>query len=188
MARAFRKTRRGITGEFESGEVRLLRRLFADVVQLLEPEKRENEDPLAALVGLDLKAVKPEDSAVIRLLPDAVRNDDGEALEFRRLTERSLREEKVSALRGAALLLESTQVVLNNDQAQVLARALNDVRLVLADRLDIKSDEDAARLHEISDLEDAEDLESYLALVYNFVTWVQEGLMQALLASVEASE
>lgn len=188
MARAFRKTRRGIAGEFESGELRLLRRLFADVVQLLEPEKRENEDPLAALVGLDQEATRPEDSAVIRLLPDAVRNDDDGALEFRRLTERSLREEKVSALRAAALLLEHPQVLLNPDQAEVLARALNDVRLVLADRLEIKTDEDAARLHGISDLEDAEDLESYLALVYNFVTWVQEGLMQALLASVEVQE
>lgn len=188
MARAFRKTRRGIAGEFEQGELRLLRRLFADVVQLLEPEKRENEDPLAALVGLDPEATKPEDSAVIRLLPDAVRNDDDGALEFRRLTERSLREEKVSTLRAAALLLEHSQVLLNPDQAQVLARALNDVRLVLADRLEIKTDEDAARLHGISDLEDAEDLESYLALVYNFVTWVQEGLMQALLATVEVQE
>lgn len=188
MARAFRRTRRGITGDFEPGEVRLLRRLFADVVQLLEPEKRENEDPLVALVGLDMEAVRPDDSAVIRLLPDAVKNDDDGALEFRRLTERSLREEKVSALRGAALLLENTQVVLNPDQAQVLARALNDVRLVLADRLEIETDEDAARLHEIANLEDADDLESYLALVYNFVTWVQEGLMQALLASIEPSE
>lgn len=187
MARAFRRTRRGIAGEFEAGELRLLRRLFADVVQLLEPEARENEDPLAALVGLDLEAVRPEDSAVIRLLPDAVKNDDDGALEFRRLTERSLRQEKVSALRAAALLLESTPVVLTADQGQVLARALNDVRLVLADRLDIRTDEDAARLHEVSDLEDAEDLESYLALVYNFVTWVQESLMQTLLTTVDPS-
>lgn len=183
MAKAFRATRRGIAGEFEPGEVRLLGRLFADVVQLLEPEERENEDPLAALVGLDSEAVKPEDSAVARLLPDAVRNDDVESLEFRRLTERSLREDKVGVLRGAALLLENTNVLLNPDQAQLLARALNDVRLVLADRLNIETDEDAARLHDISDLEDAEDLESYLALVYNFVTWLQEGLMQALLGA-----
>ena len=80
------------------------------------------------------------------------------------------------------------QMVLNPDQSQVLARALNDVRLVLADRLEIKTDEDAARLHGIADLEDAEDLESYLALVYNFVTWVQEGLMQALLSSAGPSD
>ncbi|NJC22793.1 hypothetical protein BJ994_001869 [Arthrobacter pigmenti] len=183
MAKAFKATRRGIAGEFEAGELRLLRRLFDDVVQLLEPEVRENEDPLAAMVGLDSEAVKPEDSAVGRLLPDAVRNDDAEALEFRRLTERSLREDKVGALRGAALLLENPQVLLNPEQAQMLARAFNDVRLVLADRLRIETDEDAARLHEIADLKDAEDLESYLALVYNFVTWLQEGLMQALLGA-----
>ncbi|WP_323958740.1 DUF2017 family protein [Arthrobacter sp. JZ12] len=183
MARAFRTTRRGITGDFESGELKLLRRLFADVVQLLEPEKRKDEDPLAAMVGIDPEAERPADSAVARLLPDAVRNDDDGALEFRRLTERSLREEKVGALRAAALLMEKPQVVLTPEQAQLLAKALTDVRLVLADRLDIQTDEDAARLHDIADLEDAEDLESYLALVYNFVTWVQEGLVQALLSS-----
>lgn len=181
MAKAFKISRRGITGDLEPGERELIRKLFADVVSMLEPAESASEDPLAAMVGLDAEAVAPEDSAVRRLLPDAVTDDDGEALEFRRLTERSLREEKIGALRGSALLLEHNPVRLTDEQARMMARALNDVRLVLADRLGIKTDDDAARLHGIDDFSGAEDVETYLALVYNFVTWLQEALVQAML-------
>lgn len=180
MAKAFKATRRGITGQLEPGERKLLSKLFEDIISMLEPDEPAHSDPLAAMVGLDEVAIPPSDSAVRRLLPDAVRDDDGEALEFRRLTERSLREDKIGALRGSALLLESSQLLLTAGQAQMLARAVNDVRLVLADRLDIQTDDDAARLHHIDESAAAEDVEAYLALVYNFVTWLQEALMQAL--------
>jgi hypothetical protein len=59
------------------------------------------------------------------------------------------------------------------------------VRLVLADRLDITTDEDAQALHDIDDWSQAEDLDTYLALVYNFLTWLQEALMQALLDGLD---
>jgi Domain of unknown function (DUF2017) len=185
MAKAFKYSRKGITGYLEPGERELIRKLFEDVITMLEPEGRESEDPLAALVGLDTQARTPEDSAVLRLLPDAVKNDDGEALEFRRLTERSLRESKIGALRGSAMLLESSPMVMTPEQARSFGRALNDVRLVLADRLKIETEEDAEALHRIDDWSKAEDVETYLALVYNFVTWLQEALMQALLVSLE---
>jgi hypothetical protein len=181
MARAFKNTRKGITGHLEPGERELIRRLFEDIIAMLEPENAAAEDPLAAMVGLDPHAVRPEDSALLRLLPDAVRGDDDEALEFRRLTERTLREEKLAALRASTLLLERSPLQLNQEQARLFARAVNDVRLVLADRLDIKTDEDAQALHDIDDWSQAEDLDTYLALVYNFLTWLQEALMQALL-------
>ncbi|MCG2624019.1 DUF2017 domain-containing protein [Arthrobacter sp. I2-34] len=181
MARAFKNTRKGITGHLEPGERQLIRRLFEDIIGMLEPEPSAAEDPLAALVGLDQYAVRPQDSALLRLLPDAVRGDDDAALEFRRLTERSLREQKLAALRASALLLDHSPLQLNEEQARLFARAVNDVRLVLADRLDIKTDEDAQALHDVDDWSQAEDLDTYLALVYNFLTWLQEALMQALL-------
>lgn len=188
MAKAFRNTRKGITGELEAAERDLIRRLFEDIISMLEREGIVDEDPLAAMVGLDSKAVKPEDSALLRLLPDAVKNDDGEALEFRRLTERSLREDKVAALRASSLLLEQSHVQLTAGQARLFARAVNDVRLVLADRLKIETDEDAQALHGIDDWSQAEDLDTYLALVYNFMTWLQETLMQALLDGLDRTE
>jgi hypothetical protein len=184
MAKPFRSTRRGITGTLEPGEARLLRALLDDVISMLEPDTAPSEDPLAALVGMsgaDADAAAPDDSAVRRLLPDAVRGDDDEALAFRRLTERSLREQKIGALRSTALLSESSPMTLNEEQARFFAQALNDVRLVLADRLAIETEEDAERLHDIADSKDVDNVESYLALVYNFVTWLQESLVQAML-------
>ncbi|HXF02394.1 MAG TPA: DUF2017 family protein, partial [Arthrobacter sp.] len=88
MAKAFKRTRKGITGFLEPAERELIGKLFGDVISMLEID-RQDEDPLAAMVGLDLDAAKPQDAALLRLLPDAVQHDDGEALEFRRLTERS---------------------------------------------------------------------------------------------------
>ncbi len=185
MAKAFKRNRRGISGYLEPGERQLLRRLFEDVVALLEPAEPANEDPLAAMVGVDGQARVPEDSALLRLLPSGVDNDDNEALEFRRLTERSLRETKIGALRGAALLIEKREVTFSDEQAHLVARALNDVRLVLADRLDIETDEDAERLHGVDDWSKADDVDTYLAVVYNFVTWLQETLMQAMLKGLD---
>ncbi|RJU03076.1 DUF2017 domain-containing protein [Arthrobacter frigidicola] len=187
MAKPFKSTRRGITGHFEPGEVRLLGSLFSDIITMLEPDTAPSTDPLAAMVGVDAEAVRPGDSALQRLLPDAVRDDDAEALEFRRLTERSLREQKIGALRSSALLIENNPVTLNPEQGRLMVQAFNDVRLVLADRLGIETDEDAARLHGIDDFADAEDVEAYLALVYNFLTWLQESLLQALLSSTRTA-
>lgn len=185
MAKAFKSTPRGITARLEPAERELLRKFFADLIEMLEPRARPDEDPLWAMVGLDAAAEVPEDPALLRLLPAGIRNDDAEALEFRRLTERSLREAKVQALRSSSLLLETDPLVLNVEQAQVFSRAVNDVRLVLAERLGIESEEDAERLHEVDNWSKAEDIDSYLALVYNFLTWLQEALMQALLSTLQ---
>ncbi|MCQ1995067.1 DUF2017 domain-containing protein [Arthrobacter sp. zg-Y1171] len=184
MATGFKLTRKGITANLEPGERDLLRKLFSDVQALLEPDTAADADPLAAMVGIDPSAAVPDDSALLRLLPAGTTGNDDDALEFRRFTERSLRESKQSALRAAALQLEAAPLRLDTEQAQLFARALNDVRLVLADRLGLEDGEDAERLHDITDPSKAEDLDGYLALVYNFVTWLQETLMQALLDSL----
>ena len=77
------------------------------------------------------------------------------------------------------------ELVLTPDDARHWSMALNDVRLVLAERLDIRDDEDAGHVHLMQDWSQAEDVESYLALVYNFTTWLQESLVQAMLQSLE---
>jgi hypothetical protein len=184
VARAFKYGRKGITGHLEETERALLRNLFADVIELLEPETPAHADPLAALIGVDLDVTVPSDPALKRLLPDAVRDDDDAALEFRQLTERSLREGKIGALRAASLGLESEKIVLSPEQARQWAKALNDVRLVLSERLQIRDEADAERVHQMQDWSQAEDVDSYLGLVYNFVSWLQESLVQAMLQAV----
>lgn len=187
MARAFKYGRKGITGQLEEAERALLRNLFADIIELLEPDTPAHADPLAALIGVDMDVTVPRDPALKRLLPDAVRDDEGAALEFRQLTERSLRESKIGSLKAATLDLESDKLVLSEEQARHWAKALNDVRLVLAERLKIRNEQDAERVHELQDWSQADDVDSYLSLVYNFVSWLQEGLVQAMLQAVRSA-
>ena len=188
MAKAFTAGRRGITGFLEPAERDLLRKLFADIVTMLEPARAAHEDALAALIGLDMEATVPTDPALLRLLPDVVQGDADAALEFRQLTERSLRETKIGALRAASLDLDKEKLVLDRDAARLWSMALNDVRLVLAQRLEIRDEEDAERVHQVQDWGDADDVESYLSLVYNFVSWLQESLVQAMLAGLKSSK
>ncbi|ALE92561.1 hypothetical protein AOC05_10015 [Arthrobacter alpinus] len=188
MAKAFTSGRRGITGYLEPAERDLLRKLFADIIVMLEPSSPAHQDPLAALIGLDMDVAVPTDPALLRLLPDAVKDDGDAALEFRQLTERSLRETKIGALRAASLGLESEKLVLDAGAAKLWSMALNDVRLVLGERLEIRDENDAERVHQVQDWGDADDVESYLSLVYNFVSWLQESLVQAMLAGLKSGK
>lgn len=122
----------------------------------------------------------PTDPAVARLLPSGVRDDDQAAGAFRAATEDAVRSAKTADLQRAAAALQSSLIVLDESSAVSFSRALNDVRLVLSARLDIQDEEDAARVHEIDDWALAQDVESYMALLYNFTTWLQETLMLAL--------
>lgn len=182
MAQGFRSTRKGITARFEEPEKQLLQKLFADVARALAPEEEADapEGSLEELLGVSPDAAAPEDSALRRLLPDGSA-DPERAAEFRRYTERGLREDKRGVLRQAALALETQPLRLDPGQAQAFGRALNDVRLVLAERLGIRSEEDAQRVGRHDDWSAVEDVEAYMSLLYNFVSWLQESLMEALL-------
>lgn len=189
MARAFKNTLRGYSASLEAAERKLLRGLFEDVITLLEPPRAPDEDPLWAMVGLDPHAHRadfgaPSDAATRRLLPDAHAGDAEASLEFRRLSERGIRERKIGALREAAMLMDSGSILLTEQTAPRFAAAINDVRLVLAQRLGLESEQDAERIHAQDDWSKAETVDEYLALVYNFVTWLQESLMQAMLKSL----
>ena len=85
MAKAFKYGLKGITGFLEPAERELLRSLIDDVISMLEPEERDGQDPLAALIGLDMDVAEPTDRAVKRLLPNVTKNDDAASLEFRQL-------------------------------------------------------------------------------------------------------
>ncbi|MEE2521495.1 DUF2017 domain-containing protein [Pseudarthrobacter sp. J75] len=185
MAKAFKYGVKGITGFLEPAERELVRGLIADVISMLEPEEEAHQDPLAALIGLDMDVREPTDPALRRLLPNVSRDDDDASLEFRQLTERSLRETKIGALKAAALDLDKDEILLSDTAARHWSMALNDIRLVLAERLDIRDEEDAGHVHSMQDWSQAEDVGSYLALVYNFTTWLQESLVQAMLQSLD---
>jgi hypothetical protein len=197
MAKRFKRRRDGrVVARLEEAEIALLARLFADVQTLLEPDSVPTAPSWAADLGLDdlagdptRAATPPDDTALARLLPDARRDDPVAAEEFRRLTERSLRERKRAAHHTALAVLQgwsedagATQTM-DRAEAHAFTAALTDVRLVLADRLGIETDEDAEAVHLAED-GDPSDPEVWLAMVYDFTTWVQESLTGVLLESL----
>jgi len=181
MARRFERTRRGVTARLDVEERELLDDLLAEVGVLLDDGTEPDADPLEAMVGISEGARTPEDPALARLLPDAAREDPEAAAEFRRFTERGLRQRKREALATArATLARPAPLVLDAAEAQAWLVALNDLRLVLAERLGLRTDSDAERLLAEAEEMAADDPRAWMSAVYDFLTWLQETLVTAL--------
>src|SRR3954452_19104760 len=150
MSRPFRRIRAGVKVQLEVEERTLLARLLTDVDELLGADAAEREQAVADAAGSDddvlaaleasLAAPPPSDPAVARLLPDGSREDAELSASYRRLTEHGLRERKRAGLgRASAALGRPEPVVLDPAEAQALLKGLTDVRLVLAERLGLRS-------------------------------------------------
>ena len=168
--------------EFEPVERRLLGGLFSDAAELLDDDAEIEADELAKLVGMS-SGERPTDPAVLRLLPDVDADDAERASEFRRLTERDIRESKLANLRTALFTLSrSSRTELTEDQTRSWATALGDVRLILATRLGIATDADLEDLLETID----EQPESTVMTVhvYELLTWAQDRITSILLETL----
>jgi hypothetical protein len=112
----------------------------------------------------------PEDPSLERLFPPAYDDADSEA-EYRRL----MRDELLDGRRRALATLEETLESdrLSAEQAQAWLTALNDLRLVLGTRLDVREDELLERL-------DPADPRAPALGVYAYLSWLQEQLVEAL--------
>ncbi len=121
------------------------------------------------------------------MLPDAHRGDDAVAAEFRRLTEEGLRQRKSANLDVAMERLAAAaddEVALDESQAPAFLMALTDVRLLLGERMGMRTEEDAERLHAAMEVIDDDDPLGYAMAWYDFLTWLQETLTQALMDDV----
>jgi Domain of unknown function (DUF2017) len=210
VARAFRRKGARFVARLDAGEREVVVSLLEQTHRFLAPEPHEpTGDPFDDLVarlglprlkdiedtadpydtadmadGADDAPAEPRDPALDRLLPSAHRDDPGLSAEFRRLTEHGLREGKaanlaiaISALLGA----DGDKVRLDQEQAQAMVIALTDVRLLLGERLGLHSDEDADALQDRLEAASEDDPQLYLAASYDFLTWLQESLIQALM-------
>ncbi len=190
----FKKRRRGgIAATFEIGEAHLLASLAGQVVELLRDRngaEESNVDPLAAQLGMGGPSLPPEDPVLLRLLPDAYRDDAEDSGEFRRFTERSLTSAKVlnaetliGSLIDGGLNFGDTpdenddpiEVELDPAEVQAWLRALTDIRLSLAVRLGIETDEDAMLVSESED-----EAVSAMSDIFEWLGYVQETLIVAL--------
>lgn len=182
----FRRARAGrVVVRLSQQERTLLAELSAQLVELVSPAPEQSGDPLARLVGIDPDASTPEDPAVHRLFPDGYGAGEPErSAEFRRFTERSLREGKAA---NAAMVLATLQgsgdrgrVVLGEQEAQAWLGTLNDMRLTIGTRIGVTEDiEDRA-------LGMADEQLAVLAL-YDWLTFLQGTLVEALMGSAEGA-
>lgn len=194
--RAFLPVPGGVASALEDSELRILTRVVADTCELLGTRVEEDDDAagdvtdeaavLAALAWDVADAAPPRDPALARLLPPASADDDELAAEMRRLTEGSLRATKVDQLRVVhrALTASTGVVVVRAGDERAWLSAITDIRLVLAARLGIETDEDAERVYQRSGTDEprtsADELDAALTSLYAALTWWQESLLQAM--------
>jgi hypothetical protein len=188
--RPFTGHRRSVQVHLDGDERAVLVQLLSQLDDLLDDGRVPATDPLAELLGLsDLSGSEasatptapPADPAVARLLPEANRDDPQLATEFRRLTETGLRARKRSGARDAAASLQRPDPVqLTTEEAWTLLKAITDLRLVLGERLELRSDPDAELLHRRLLSGDAPDGWLATASIYEVLTGWQESLVAAM--------
>lgn len=128
------------------------------------------------------------DPALDRLFPAGHREDPEAAREFRRLTEPGLRSRKASNLqtllqvmgRGSGNPADPERLSLDEGEAVACLVALTDIRLVMGERLGLRTDDDALRLDRAAGELDEEDPAAFAIMLYDFLTWLQESLGRAL--------
>lgn len=201
MTARFRRRAGGVSVRFTAEEAGLLRQLVGEVVELLGGPDAGTDDPLDLLgAGTDDPLggpsagtddlpgglgrpgrPAPTDPVLTRLLPDGYRDDPEAAGELRRLTEPSLRAEKVRNAQAVldALPARGGSLTLAGDEAALAwLRALNDVRLALGTRLEVTEEMDLAA--EVAADPDSE--RSYALIVYDWLGWLQETLIRSVSA------
>jgi hypothetical protein len=198
VARAFRRKGARFVARLDEDEREVVLGLLEQTRQFLAPVPRpptgDPFDDLVARLGMprlkdlespaDQPSQIPRDPALDRLLPSAHRDDPALAAEFRRLTEHGLREGKAGNLSvgiQAILDADGDRVWLDREQAQAMVVALTDVRLLLGERLGLRTDEDADALQDRLEEASEDDPQLHLAAAYDFLTWFQESLIQALM-------
>lgn len=196
MARAFRRKGDRLVGKLDEAERLIVASLMEQTRSLLAPDVASTGDAFADLVAsLESSVATPEgmprgtdpgdrDPALARLLPDAHRGDPAVAAEFRRLTEQDLRRRKSDGLTAAIDALrrvnEGDRVSLDQPTAAAFVVALTDTRLLIGERLGLRTEEDVEALERQLGA-DPDNPAAYAAAVYDFLTWLQDSLVGALM-------
>lgn len=192
MTEGFQRRRGGGAVATLSGfEGDLLRSLAAQLVELLRSEvaaPAAGDDPLESLVEMDGPVSEPDDPVLARLLPTAYREDPEAAGDFRRFTERALRDGKagnavavIETLQDAGLPAElgaddvTIDVDLDPADATAWMRSLTDMRLALATRLGVEQDD-----AEYWDALPEDDPRSHVHEIYEWLGFLQETLVRAV--------
>ncbi|QHC61326.1 DUF2017 family protein [Rathayibacter festucae] len=170
--RSFRRDSSGAAvARFDREEAGILRHLAGEMLELLD--RGTSEDAR-------------NDPALARLLPDAYRDDDEAAAEFRRFTAPDLAGRKMDDARAITAALDAGEgsgharvfaglgevaVRLEPPQALSWLRGLTDMRLALAARLGTV---------DTDDVEPEDETGQAIRAVYDWLGSVQDGLVRAI--------
>lgn len=161
----FRRQGEHCVATFAADEVRVLRKVAAEVVGLLT-DGFDHDDPVVGRLFPDIYPDRPADSA-----------------EFRQYTEGDLKTNKIDQA-GAILATlpdgAGGEVRLDPETAEAWLCALNDARLAMGVRLNIKSDTDLGEELDDAVLRDPTSSRVFQLSVYAYLGYLQESLLNAL--------
>lgn len=174
-------------------EISILRSLAVQLLELIGPGENlgpDEADPLARLFA-EGPSEPPSDPALARLFPDAYGDPGAEqdrrereyASEFRRYTENDLRARKredalgvVGSLDGLAPAGGGAVLRLAPEDCRRWLGALNDLRLAIGTRLEVREDDDTEELFALPD----EDPRKPMVMAYLWLGGLQETLIEAM--------
>lgn len=175
----------------QDNERSLMLTVFTDLAALLAEDSdgdddRPDSENWEARLGL-VDRPRPEDPALLRLLPDVDPEDDERSAEFRRLTEFDLKQAKAHNVRIVLLgLSKGNDISLTRDEVLAWMKGLNDLRLVLAVRLGIDTEE--AQEEKYAHREELSESEDLTLTLYDFLTWIQDRLTTTLLDQTQGDD
>jgi hypothetical protein len=161
----FRRHGDQCVARFAADEVAVLRQVASEVIGLLS-ENFDRDDPV-----------------VERLFPDGYADDVEQAAEFRRYTEGDLKTAKID--QAAAILAALPEgggavVRLDGEAAEAWLRALNDVRLALGIRLDVRDDTDLLEELDEAVMRDPTSARVRQLTMYEYLGVLQESLLDSI--------
>ncbi|WFE27035.1 DUF2017 domain-containing protein [Solwaraspora sp. WMMD791] len=165
----FRRRGGRFVASFSPDEVKVLRKVAGEVVGLLT-EGFDHGDPV---VG--------------RLFPDTYPDDPASSTEFRRYTESDLKTAKIDQAGAVLAALPDDaadggcEVRLDDEEAEAWLRALNDARLAMGVRLDVKADTDLGAELAAAEQDDPTSGRLFQLSVYAYLGYLQESLLFAMI-------
>jgi hypothetical protein len=162
----FRRQGLRCAARFSAEEVKVLRQVAGEVVALLTD-------------GFDR-----DDPVVERLFPDVYPDDPAVTAELRQYTDGDLKTAKIDQAGAILAALPSsggTEVALDDESAEAWLRALNDVRIALGTRLDVRDDMDMEEELDEAVLKDPTSPRVGQLSLYAYLGYLQESLLESLI-------
>jgi hypothetical protein len=162
----FRRNGSECVAAFAIDEVRVLRKVAGEVVDLLT-DGFDHGDPVVGRLFPDIYPELPEDSA-----------------EFRKYTEGELKTGKIDQAGAILAALPDDgpgEVRLDAETAEAWLRAINDARLAMGTRLDVAADTDLGDELDDAVLHDPASSRVFQLSVYAYLGYLQESLLNTLI-------